>query len=186
MAENTFFGVVGQGLFELRGASDARLAAIETRLAAAEATIAQYTPQVAALVRMNAASMSVPNASTPKVLLDQVLHQTAPAFFRPATNDFLIPRDGLYVVSAHVYYADGTILTPIIYLDGVAVMHGIRGIADTGAFDAMESVYAEMNLNAGDVIDLRIDNLSGSGSATVYSGASAITRMTVRRVGPKL
>lgn len=129
---------------------------------------------------------SVANGATTKIVFNTITHQDLNGSWRTATNDYLVPHDGLYVVYGTWYCTGGgNRLIPILFRNTVREAYGMFDFHGVNS-EKHYGVYAEFNAFKGDTIDLRVENTSGAGTATGGANAGVfLPYMTIHRAGPK-
>lgn len=186
MARSPFFGggnAVGQDPWALRGADDARIRALETRLAAIEGQTTRYFSLVGKL-----ADQGVTSAVTHTVDFDTVVDEDV-AFFNNTTNTWTLPASGLWQLKLHITYISdvntATDSTAIWNIDG-NLYEGTRSVRPVNSGTGVFSDYTAP-LNAGQVVTPQgfitatnpvLYGDGGSGNSLRY------TRASVRRLGP--
>lgn len=196
MGRESFFGrnLVGQENWARRGADDAKLAgtvsqayfdnaynSLDARLTTLETKFLLWSQRYAARAQ-STASTGVPNATTTKITFNSVTYQDQSGLWRTASNDYLAPVAGLYAIAATLYISGGTILTPMIFVNGSPAAYGSRYAISPG--DMIGMVYDEISLAAGATVDIRVENASGSGTATTNTNALGLPRVSIHRRGP--
>lgn len=142
-----------------------------------------YAPVQAARAT-SSATTACPNAAYTKITLNQTIYNHGGGF-STANSNYTVPVAGLYALSGQVETTGGTLLNLAFFINaGVTVIDGQGRTNDSGQL-GYYSIYDEINLNVNDVVDLRLQNLSGSGSATVGTPVNrGSPRFVIRRLGP--
>lgn len=142
-----------------------------------------WAPDHAVRVRSSGA-INVANATTVKVTFN-ITDWDRNSNWRDVTDDYLVARSGLYTISGMWYSTGGgNRIIPLIFINGALRSAGMFQSA-VSSNEQSYPIYDEFELNVNDVVDLRVENTSGAGTATggVASG-HGFPRLTIRRTGP--
>lgn len=112
---------------------------------------------------------SCPTGGYTKVTFDTVGYDPNGNF---ASSAYTVPVAGLYAVHGFVTTSGGSLLNLAAFIDaGTSVADG-QGQISASNSAGMYEFYDEMTLIVGNVVDLRLQNVSGAGSATVLTPAN--------------
>lgn len=143
--------LVGQEQWERRGENDARIRALETRLAAAEAELAGDNRYYSLVGKLN--NTAVTSTLVHTVDFDTVVSEDI-AFFNNGANTWTIPLAGLWELHLHLTYIHdvntGEDATAIWNIDG-SLYEGTRGSRPVNSGLGVYSNYTQP-LTAGQVV----------------------------------
>lgn len=128
-----------------------------------------------------------------KITLDVISDYNEGSAFRTASSDYLVPADGLYQVAGVIHIdlvATQQAMSAGIGINGSVNIYGNRTTHWPGdVVGRIHTVYDQINLNAGMVVDLRLENIDTGGGAT-NANVTALPSLSlpcfsIRRLGPK-